>query len=63
MGPMRIFGEEMNELKIQINFITVNDTLAPISTSQKVEITPRYTLKDAPPMDIWFMPGGITTAS
>ncbi|KAF9357929.1 hypothetical protein BGX34_009143 [Mortierella sp. NVP85] len=61
MGPMRIFGEEMNELKIQINFITVNDTLAPISTSQKVEITPRYTLKGAPPMDIWFMPGGIGT--
>ncbi|KAG0236337.1 DJ-1/PfpI family protein [Mortierella sp. GBAus27b] len=61
MGPMRIFGEDLNTLDLEINFITVYETLRPIRTSQKVEITPRYTLKDAPPMDIWFMPGGIGT--
>jgi transcriptional regulator GlxA family with amidase domain len=58
---MRIFGEDLSTMNIEINFITVYDTLRPIRTSQKVEITPHHTLKDAPAMDIWFMPGGKVT--
>ncbi|KAF9108089.1 hypothetical protein BGX29_003285 [Mortierella sp. GBA35] len=57
MGPMRIFGEEMNELNIEINFVAL--TLDPIRTSQQVTITPKYLLSDTTQnYDIFFMPGG-----
>lgn len=58
MGPMRIFGEQLNQLDIKINFIIGSHELKPIRTSQQVEITPHFTLKDAPPMDLFFIPGG-----
>ncbi|KAF9995575.1 hypothetical protein BGZ65_008791, partial [Modicella reniformis] len=61
MGPMRIFGEELTKMNIKINFITVYDNLDPIRTSQQVQIHPQYTLKDAPHMDMFFMPGGYGT--
>ncbi|KAG0236339.1 ThiJ/PfpI domain-containing protein [Mortierella sp. GBAus27b] len=57
MGPMRIFGEKSNNLDIEINFIAPRE-LRPIRTSQQVEIIPRYTLENAPPMDLFFLPGG-----
>ncbi|KAF9357927.1 hypothetical protein BGX34_009141 [Mortierella sp. NVP85] len=61
MGPMRIFGEEANTLDIKINFIIPMGELKPIRTTQQVEITPHYTLENAPPMDLFFIPGGIGT--
>ncbi|KAG0346715.1 hypothetical protein BG004_001011 [Podila humilis] len=57
MGPMRIFGEEKNQLNIEIYF--VSHSLEPCASSQQVKITPHYTLETAPKCDIWFMPGGI----
>lgn len=57
MGPMRIFGEEFNTLDIKINFIAT--TLAPVRSSQQVQVTPHYTIANAPKMDIVFIPGGI----
>ncbi|KAF9985208.1 hypothetical protein BGZ65_011459 [Modicella reniformis] len=58
MGPMRIFGEELSNLNIQINFVNASDKVVPIRTSQQVEITPHYTLANAPHMDMFFIPGG-----
>ncbi|KAG0196982.1 hypothetical protein BGX28_009493 [Mortierella sp. GBA30] len=57
MGPMRIFGEELNTLDIKINFIAI--TLEPIESSQQVKVTPHYTIANAPKMDLVFVPGGV----
>ncbi|KAF9961012.1 hypothetical protein BGZ70_008419 [Mortierella alpina] len=57
MGPMRIFGEELNTLDLKINFIAT--TLEPVRSSQQVQVTPHYTIANAPKMDIVFIPGGI----
>ncbi|KAF9919395.1 hypothetical protein BX616_000006 [Lobosporangium transversale] len=59
MGPMRIFGEEINKLDIEIIFIGV--TMKSARSSQQVEVTPHYTLETAPKLDLFFMPGGIGT--
>ncbi|KAF9955914.1 hypothetical protein BGZ72_003266 [Mortierella alpina] len=56
MGPMRVFGEEENELGVRINFIA--SSLKPIKSSQQVSLMPHYTLDSAPKMDLFFMPGG-----
>ncbi|KAF9209145.1 hypothetical protein BGZ49_006096 [Haplosporangium sp. Z 27] len=56
MGPMRIFGERLNTLDIQIIFIGIS--MKPARTSQQVEVTPHYTLENAPKLDIFFSPGG-----
>ena len=58
MGPMRIFGEQTNTLDIEIKFVSSTSTLKPIRTSQQVEITPHYTLENAPKLDLFFIPGG-----
>ncbi|KAG0025861.1 hypothetical protein BGZ82_009800 [Podila clonocystis] len=57
MGPMRVFGEEMNTLNIEIIFMS--HSLEPCSSSQQVKVTPHHTLESAPKLDIFFMPGGI----
>ncbi|KAG0266601.1 hypothetical protein BG011_001790 [Mortierella polycephala] len=57
MGPMRIFGEEMNTLDIKINFISV--TMDPVESSQQVKVNPHYTLDNAPKIDLLFIPGGV----
>ncbi|KAF9919929.1 hypothetical protein FBU30_010363 [Linnemannia zychae] len=60
MGPMRIFGEEMNTLDIEICFVA--RTLEPIRTSQQVTITPKYVVSDTTQKyDLFFIPGGIGT--
>ncbi|KAF9116574.1 hypothetical protein BGX27_001430 [Mortierella sp. AM989] len=56
MGPMRIFGEELSTLNLEIIFIGV--TSKPARSSQQVEVTPHYTLENAPKLDIFFTPGG-----
>jgi len=56
---MRIFGEEINGLDIEINFIS--SSLDPVRSSQQVAITPHYTLENAPKLDLFFMPGGIVS--
>ncbi|CAO3573415.1 unnamed protein product [Mortierella alpina] len=56
MGPMRIYGDQGNDLDIQINFLAC--TLEKLATSQQVKVTPDYTIADAPKMDIIFIPGG-----
>ncbi|KAG0301861.1 hypothetical protein BGZ98_007994 [Dissophora globulifera] len=58
MGPMRVFGEELNTLNIEIKFISATSTLKPIRTSHQVEITPHYTIENAPKLDLFFIPGG-----
>ncbi|KAF9164057.1 hypothetical protein BGX21_002693 [Mortierella sp. AD011] len=57
MGPMRIFGEKLNTLDIQIIFI--GTSMKPARSSQQVEVTPHYTLENAPKLDFFFTPGGI----
>ncbi|KAF8931870.1 transcriptional regulator [Dissophora ornata] len=61
MGPMRIFGQQTNTLDIEIKFISSTSMLKPIRTSQQVEITPNYTLENAPKLDLFFIPGGFGT--
>ncbi|KAF9296176.1 hypothetical protein BGZ74_010450 [Mortierella antarctica] len=57
MGPMRILGEELNTLNIEIVF--VSHSLVPCFSAQQVRIAPHYTLESAPKFDIFFMPGGL----
>ncbi|KAI1318131.1 hypothetical protein EDD11_007183 [Mortierella claussenii] len=57
MGPMRIFGEKLNTLDIEISFIS--STMKPAISSQQVEVTPHYTVENAPKIDLFFTPGGI----
>ncbi|KAI9238285.1 MAG: intracellular protease/amidase protein [Podila humilis] len=57
MGPMRVLGEELNTLNIEIIFIS--HSLEPCSSSQQVKVAPHHTLESAPKLDIFFMPGGI----
>ncbi|KAG0380642.1 hypothetical protein BGX24_006587 [Mortierella sp. AD032] len=60
MGPMRIFGEDLNTLDMEINFVAA--TLEPVTTSQQVTITPKYLVSDtAQKFDLFFIPGGIGT--
>ncbi|KAF9575363.1 hypothetical protein EC968_003414 [Mortierella alpina] len=56
MGPMRIYGAQNNDLDIKLNFLA--PTLETFKSQQQVTITPDYTIKDAPKMDIIFIPGG-----
>lgn len=56
MGSMRIFGEELNTLNIEIVF--VSHSLVPCFSAQQVKIAPHYTLESAPKLDIFFIPGG-----
>ncbi|KAF9386996.1 hypothetical protein CPC16_007283 [Podila verticillata] len=56
MGPMRVLGEELNTLNIEIIFIS--HSLEPCSSSQQVKVAPHHTLESAPKLDIFFMPGG-----
>ncbi|KAF9899247.1 hypothetical protein BX616_003144 [Lobosporangium transversale] len=57
-GPMEIFGAPFNNLDIKINFI--GTSLKPVKTAQSVLLTPKYTLSNAPKMDLFFIPGGKT---
>ncbi|KAF9097472.1 hypothetical protein BGX23_008746 [Mortierella sp. AD031] len=60
MGPMRIFGEEMNGLDIEICFVSTS--LEPITSTQQVQITPQYLLSDTTQKyDLFFIPGGSGT--
>ncbi|KAG0315109.1 hypothetical protein BGZ99_007675 [Dissophora globulifera] len=61
MGPMRVFGEALNTLNIEIKFISATSTLKPVRTSHQVEITPHYTIENAPKLDLFFIPGGSGT--
>ncbi|KAF9951585.1 hypothetical protein BGZ70_000926 [Mortierella alpina] len=56
MGPMRIYGDQGNDLDIKINFLAC--TLEKFASFQQVKVTPDYTIADAPKMDIIFIPGG-----
>ncbi|KAF9428086.1 hypothetical protein BGZ94_003418 [Podila epigama] len=57
MGPMRILGEDLHKLNIELLFIS--DTLEPCTCSQQVKIQPHFTLETAPKLDFFFMPGGV----
>ncbi|KAF9184535.1 hypothetical protein BGZ51_003297 [Haplosporangium sp. Z 767] len=58
VGPMRIFGEKNATVDLKINFIAPYN-LKPVRSTQQVEITPHYTLDNAPKMDFFVIPGGL----
>ncbi|KAF9899248.1 hypothetical protein BX616_003145 [Lobosporangium transversale] len=60
-GPMEVFGAPFNNLDIEVNFI--GTSLKPVKTAHSVLLTPRYTLSNAPKMDLFFIPGGPGIAS